>query len=86
VHETREIQVNIYKTYNPVMTVQECATKRIPVCPSTWETVHQLRKPGQTYDDVIKDLIRKDSETRLIQETKRIMKRGKFVLLSEIKA
>jgi hypothetical protein len=68
------------------MTVQECATKRIPVCPSTWETVHQLRKPGQTYDDVIKDLIRKDSETRLIQETKRIMKRGKFVLLSEIKA
>lgn len=68
------------------MTAQECATKRIPVCPSTWETVQQLKKPGQTYDEVIKDLIRKNAETRLIEETERIMKRGKFVPLSEIEA
>ena len=66
------------------MTGQECATKRIPVCPSTWETVHQLRKPGQTYDDVIRELIRRDSETKLIEETERIRKRGRFVPLSEI--
>lgn len=64
------------------MSAQECATKRIPVCPSTWETVHQLRKPGQTFDDVINELIRKNSETRLIEETQRIRKRGKFVPLS----
>lgn len=61
------------------MTETECATKRIPVCPSTWEIVHQLRMPGQTYDDVIRQLIRKDSETRLIEETERICKRGHFV-------
>jgi len=67
------------------MIEQECATKRIPVCPSTWETVHQLRKPGQTYDDVIRELIKRDPEQRLIDETNRIMKRGKFVPLSEIK-
>ncbi len=64
------------------MPAQECATKRIPVCPSTWETVHQLRKPGQTFDDVINELIRKNSETRLIEETRRIRKRNKFVPLS----
>ena len=64
------------------MPVQECATKRIPVCPSTWETVHQLRKPGQTFDDVINELIRKNSEIRLIEETQRIRKRNKFVPLS----
>jgi len=63
------------------MTGQECATKRIPVSPSTWETVHQLRKPGETYDDVIRNLIRMDSETRLIGEMERIRKRNKYVPL-----
>jgi len=75
-------EVNSYHTYHPVMPAQECATKRIPVCPSTWETVHQLRKPGQTFDDVINELIRKNSETRLIEETQRIRKRNTFVPLS----
>jgi len=68
------------------MTESECATKRIPVTPSTWRTVHQLRKPGQTYDDVIQELIQRDSEQKLMDETERIMKRGKFVPLSEIKS
>jgi hypothetical protein len=66
------------------MTGQECATKRIPVSPSTWETVHQLKKPGETYDDVIRNLVRRDSETRLIEETRRIRKRDRYVPLSEI--
>jgi len=72
-------KVNIYNTYHPYMTDSECATKRIPVCPSTWESVHQLRMPGQTYDDVIRELIRTNSETKLIEETDRICKRGHFV-------
>lgn len=71
---------------HPSMTGQECATKRIPVCPSTWETVQQLRKPGQTYDEVIRDLIRKGSENLLISETKRIRKRNSYGSLSEIHA
>lgn len=66
------------------MTGSECATKRIPVTPSTWRTVHQLRKPGQTYDDVINELIQRDSESRLIEETQRIRKRNKFIPLSEL--
>ena len=68
------------------MAESECATKRIPVCPSTWETIHQMRKPGQTFDDVINELLRKDSETRVIEEMGRRRKRGKYVPLSEIKA
>lgn len=66
------------------MTESECATKRIPVTPSTWRIVHQLRKPGQTYDDVINELIRRDSEIRLIEETQRIRTRNKFVPLQEL--
>ncbi len=67
------------------MTGQQCATKRIPVSTSTSETVHQLRKPGETYDDVIRELIRRDSEIRLIEEMERIRKRGNYVPLSEIR-
>ncbi len=83
--QVEPVMVNIYNAYHLVMTESECATKRIPVSPSTWRTVHQLRKPGQTYDDVIQELIQRDSEQKLIDETERIMKRGKFVPLSEIK-
>ncbi len=83
--QVEPVMVNIYNAYHLVMTESECATTRIPVSPSTWRTVHQLRKPGQTYDDVIQELIQRDSEQKLIDETERIMKRGKFVPLSEIK-
>ena len=68
------------------MPVEECATKRIPVCPSTWEIVHQLRKPGQTFDDVIRELVEIAAEQHLVEETRRIVKRGRFVPLSEIKS
>lgn len=76
-------------TYNPnifLMTIQECATKRIPVCPSTWEAVHELRRPGQTFDDVIRELVKEENRRRLFDETRRIMEEDDFVLLSEIKA
>ncbi len=66
------------------MSIQECATKRIPVCPGTWETIRQLRKPGQTFYDVINELIRTSSAIRLIEETQRIRKRSRFVPLSEL--
>jgi len=74
-------EVNIYNAYNRTMPTQECATKRIPVCPSTWEEIHGLRKPGQTFDDVIKDLVHKEKRRRLFDETDRIMKRGRFMEL-----
>ena len=63
---------------DPGMVDQGSVTKRIPVSSSTWQSVHQLKKPGQTYDDVIRDLVRKNSEDLLVRETKRICKRGKF--------
>jgi len=68
------------------MAAEECATKRIPVCPSTWEIMHQLRKPGQTFDDVIRELVEVAAEKRLVSETKRILRRGRFVPLSGIDA
>jgi hypothetical protein len=75
---------NTYPPYHPVMPAEECATKRIPVCKKTWEILHQLRKPGQTFDDVIRELVDSAAEKRLVEETRRIVRRVRFVPLSEI--
>ena len=73
-------EVNMYSTYNSVMsTHQECATKRIPVCPSTWEEIHGLRKPGQTFDEVIREMVKKEKLSRLAEDTDRICQRDRFV-------
>ena len=47
--------------------------------------MHQLRKPGQTFDDVIRELVEVAAERRLVDETRRIVRRGRFVPLSEIR-
>jgi len=60
------------------MSDQECASKRIPVCPSTWEAVYELRKPGQTFDGVIKDMVVKEKRRRLFEDADRKMREGHF--------
>jgi hypothetical protein len=73
-------EANMYSTYPCVMSAyRECATKRIPVCPSTWEEIHDLRKPGQTFDEVIREMVKKEKLNRLAEETDRICQRGRFV-------
>ncbi|MEN6395195.1 MAG: hypothetical protein ABFC78_01780 [Methanoregula sp.] len=61
------------------MSDRECATKRIPVCPSTWESVCELRKPGQTFDAVIKEMVAKEKCRRLFEDADRKMHDGHFV-------
>jgi hypothetical protein len=58
---------------------RECATKRIPVRPSTWESVCELRKPGQTFDTVIKEMVAKEKRRRLFEDADRKMREGHFV-------
>jgi hypothetical protein len=67
------------------MPAEECATRRIPVRPSTWAIVRQLRKPGQTFDDVIRELVDVAGEKHLVAETRRIIRRSQVVPLSGIK-
>jgi len=61
------------------MAAQECATKRIPVCPSTWAEIHGLRRPGQTFDEVIREMVQKEKLNRLFEDTDRICQKGTFV-------
>jgi len=46
----------------------EIATKRVAIKPSTWEALSNLRKPGETFDDLLVSLITAEQRQRLIQD------------------
>ena len=73
-------EVKMYSTYNVLMLVHpERATKKIPVCPSTWEEIQGLRKPGQTFDEVIREMVKKEKLSRLAEDIDQICQRDRFV-------
>jgi hypothetical protein len=46
----------------------EIATKRVAVKPSTWESLSNLRKPGETFDELIVSLIATEQRRRLYHD------------------
>ena len=46
----------------------EIANKRVALTPSTWATLSTLRKPGQTFDDTIAELISEHQRKQLIAD------------------
>ncbi len=50
-------KVNSDNSYLNSMSDRECVTKRISGCPSTWEAIYELRKPGQNFDQVIREMV-----------------------------
>jgi hypothetical protein len=55
------------------------ATSRIPVSRDVWAELSGLRKPGQTYDLLLEEMIEQEKKRRLFEDMDRIEKRGKFV-------
>lgn len=47
----------------PVM--DEIATKRVALKPSTWEALSNLRRPGETFDELLVSLITTEQRCRL---------------------
>lgn len=47
-------------------------TKRIPVSESVWRRLSELKKPGQTFDQLLDEIIEKEKKYRLLQDMKRI--------------
>ena len=46
----------------------QIASKRVALTPGTWATLSQLRKPGQTFDDTIAELITEHQRLTLIKD------------------
>jgi len=61
----------------------EVANKRIPVTEQIWESLADLKKHGQTYDQLLAELIELKQERDFLAHIEEIEKHGEFVSLKE---
>ncbi|MGV8088381.1 MAG: hypothetical protein ACP5NU_04895 [Methanomicrobiales archaeon] len=61
----------------------EGATKRIPVTPEVWESLSKLKRPGQTYDSLLEEMIALKEEHDFLEHLKEIEMSGDFISLDE---
>ena len=57
------------------------ATKRIPVTEEMWQELSRLKKAGQTYSELLKEIVEEHRKTHQFKEMRLIEERGDFVEL-----
>ncbi|RMF89240.1 MAG: hypothetical protein D6733_06705 [Methanobacteriota archaeon] len=57
------------------------ASKRIPVTKVVWEELGRLKRAGQTYDELLMEMIEEHKKGLLFREMRAIEERGDFVEL-----
>lgn len=55
------------------------ATKRIPVTEKVWAEISELKKPGQTFDELLSEMAESEKKNRLVTDMKLIEEKGTFV-------
>jgi predicted CopG family antitoxin len=75
--------IHTYNAYNTIMS----AVKRIPVTEPVWRDLAEMRLAGQTYTDLLAEMIEDRKKRRLEEDVRKWSSRKKegFVSLSEIK-
>ena len=58
------------------------AVKRIPVSEPVWKDLAEMRLAGQTYTDLLSDMIEERKKSRLALDMQRIEKEGTFIPFS----
>ncbi len=48
------------------------ASKRIPVTEERWKELNELKEAGETYDDLLAELIQEHQRRRLAERTKEV--------------
>ncbi|USZ67188.1 hypothetical protein NGM10_10640 [Halorussus salilacus] len=48
------------------------ADKRIPTTEETWRQLHALKEPGQTFDELLAELIQEHRERRLAERAREV--------------
>jgi len=61
----------------------EAANKRIPVTAEIWESLADLKKHGQTYDQLLAELIALKQERDFLSHIEELEKHGEFVSLND---
>ncbi len=57
------------------------ATRQIPVSEGVWEDISDLKRPGQTFDDLLAHMVEQEKKRRFIEDMDRIEAEGDFVEL-----
>jgi hypothetical protein len=87
--EARQVHASESKIVTDKMTTTESkptgarmpATSRIPVSKAVWGELARLKRPGETYDHLLEEMIEREKKNRLFEDMDRIEKRGKFVAM-----
>jgi predicted CopG family antitoxin len=66
--------------YNIVM----AAIKRIPVSESIWKELSEMRRAGQTYDELLAELVDRVKKARLADDIRSLEEESEFVSIREI--
>jgi len=61
----------------------ELASKRIPVTEEIWEALSDIKRHGQTYDNLLSEMIALKQEHDFLSHIDEIERTGQFVSLSE---
>jgi predicted CopG family antitoxin len=61
----------------------ESANKRIPVTDEIWQALSNLKRPGQTYDSLLAEMIEIKQERDFLAHIEEIEKTAQFVSLPE---
>jgi len=59
-------------------------SKRIPVTEQVWKELAEMKKAGQTYNDLLAEMIELRKKRRLVEDVNRSLQEDDFVPLSEI--
>jgi hypothetical protein len=65
------------------MAMSDTATKRIPVTEEIWESLADLKKHGQTYDQLLAEMIALKQERDFLAHIDELEKHGEFVRLKD---
>ena len=58
------------------------ADKRIPTTEETWRQLHALKKPGQTFDELLTELIQERRERQLAERAREVREADREELTS----
>jgi predicted CopG family antitoxin len=74
--------IHIYNAYHSIMP----AVKRIPVTEPVWRALAEMRSAGQTYAELLEEMIEDRKKRRLEEDVQawRSRRKEKYVPLSEI--
>ena len=51
--------------------MSDVADKRIPVTEGTWRELHDLKQPGQTFDELLAQLIKEHNRRQLAERARK---------------